>query len=223
MKEQVLNSLADVPGVLTFFEPQPQKKNFAPRLGFAYSPGHSAATSIRGGFGLAYDQIFDNIGSNARPPQAASSYDETVTSIPGFLARGGIKPGTPTSALTVVQARAQTSSWLPNQLLGYSINWNLGVQHVFARDYTIEVRYVGTRGLHLLYQTMLNRAAVVTPTHSLPTYLSAPSQAELDALPLTLTKLTTERDTVGNTMAQYGFTNFITTALPRGNSEYSNT
>ena len=39
MKEYTLNSLADVPGVLTFFEPQPQKKNFAPRVGFAYSPG----------------------------------------------------------------------------------------------------------------------------------------------------------------------------------------
>ena len=58
MKEYALNSLADVPGVLTFFEPQPQKKNFAPRIGFAYSPGKSATTSIRGGFGIAYDQIF---------------------------------------------------------------------------------------------------------------------------------------------------------------------
>ncbi|HEY2842647.1 MAG TPA: carboxypeptidase regulatory-like domain-containing protein, partial [Bryobacteraceae bacterium] len=33
MQEYALNSLASVPGVLTFAAPQPQKKNFAPRIG----------------------------------------------------------------------------------------------------------------------------------------------------------------------------------------------
>src|SRR5215471_12559467 len=94
--------------------------------------------------------------------------------------------------------------------------WNLGVQHVFARDYTFEARYIGTRGIHLLYQLQLNRAAVVTPTHFLPTYLTAPSQATLDALPLTLTQLTNERlaPGIGNTLAQYGFTSNITAYVP---------
>jgi len=68
----------------------------------------------------------------------------------------------------------------------------------------------------------LNRADIVTPNHNLPTYLSAPSQATLDSLPLTLAQLTTERNTpgIGNTMAQYGFTSNITAYVPRGNSEY---
>ena len=92
MKEFALNSLADVPGVLTFVEPQPQKKNFAPRVGFAYSPGTSGNTSIRGGFGMAYDQVFDNVGTNARPPQATSTVDAPVTENTGFLAAGGIMP-----------------------------------------------------------------------------------------------------------------------------------
>ncbi|HJZ97656.1 MAG TPA: hypothetical protein VKE70_14200, partial [Candidatus Solibacter sp.] len=222
MKEFALNKLADVPGVLTFFEPQPQKKNFAPRVGFAYSPGNRATTSIRGGFGIAYDQIFDNVGTNARPPQATSTVDQPVTETPGFLAGGGILPTAVGSSLTPAEARAATSSWLPNQQMGYSITWNLGVQHVFAKDYTVEVRYLGNRGLHLLYQLQLNRAAVVTPTHFLPTFLSPPSQATLDGLPLTLTQLTTERNTagIGNTMAQYGFTSNITAYVPRGNSQY---
>jgi len=222
MKEFALNKLADVPGVLTFFEPQPQKKNFAPRVGFAYSPGNRATTSIRGGFGIAYDQIFDNVGTNARPPQATSTVDQPVTETAGFLAGGGILPTAVGSSLTPAEARAATSSWLPNQQMGYSITWNLGVQHVFAKDYTLEVRYLGNRGLHLLYQLQLNRAAVVTPTHFLPTFLSSPSQATLEGLPLTLTQLTTERNTagIGNTMAQYGFTSNITAYVPRGNSQY---
>ena len=112
MKEYALNSLADVPGVLTFFEPQPQKKNFAPRIGFAYSPGTSATTSIRGGFGIAYDQIFDNIGLNVRPPQVNSVVNLTPTDTPGFLANGGILPGTTPASLTATQARAASSGWL---------------------------------------------------------------------------------------------------------------
>ena len=42
-------------------------------------------------------------------------------------------------------------------MLGYAMNWSMGVQHEFAHDYTLEVRYVGTRGVHLLEQTELNR------------------------------------------------------------------
>ncbi len=47
---------------LVFSKIDSPKKNFAPRLGFAYSPGESGNTSIRGGFGMAYDVLYDNIG-----------------------------------------------------------------------------------------------------------------------------------------------------------------
>jgi hypothetical protein len=222
MREFALNSIADVPGVLTFFEPKTQKTNFAPRIGFAYTPGQSANTSIRGGFGIAYDQIFDNVGTNARPPQATSTVDVNVSDATGFLQHGGILPNAPTGTLTPDQARAATSSWLPNQQVGYAINWSLGVQRQLRKDTTFEVRYVGTKGVHLLFQTQLNRAAVVTADHSLPTFLSAPGQAQLDAMTLTLQQLATERDApgIGKTMAQYGFTSNITAYVPRGNSTY---
>jgi hypothetical protein len=224
MHEFELNSLADVPGVLTFFAPQPQKKNFAPRLGFAYSPGDSAATSIRGGFGLAYDQIFDNVGLNARPPQATSTIDRPVVDQCCFLGSGGIKPNELAAALSPAAARAGTSSWLPNQKAGYAINWNLGIQHVFHRDYTLDVRYVGTRGLHLIFQQQLNRNAIVTPSHFLPTYLQAPSQGTLDSLPLTLAQLTAEGNPatslLENPFLNAGFPLTITAYVPRGTSTY---
>ena len=80
MQEFGLNSIADVPGVLTFRAPEASKKNFAPRVGLAYSPGVSGRTSIRTGFGIAYDQIFDNVGTNARPPQATSTVERPPNS-----------------------------------------------------------------------------------------------------------------------------------------------
>ncbi len=222
MKEFALNSIADVPGVITFHAPQPQKKNFSPRVGFAYSPGNSATTSVRGGFGLAYDLIFDNVGTNARPPQATSTIDQTaLNDNPDYLKNGGIRPDALAPAVTPRDARLATSSYLPDQKLGYSINWNLGVQRTFGKDYTAEVRYLGNRGVHLLFQTQLNRNAVVTSTHNLPLFFSQPAQATLDALPLTLSQLTAERDSpVGNPFRPYDFLNPITAYVPQGNSEY---
>jgi hypothetical protein len=220
MKEFEQNSIADVPGVLTFTAPKPQKRNFAPRVGIAYTPGTDARTTVRAGFGIAYDQVFNNVGTNSRPPQTTSTVDRAVTDTPGFLAGGGIGPGEAASGLTATGARAATSAWLPDQKQGYSINWNFGIQRVLGRDYTVEARYLGNRGVHLLFQTQLNRIAIVTPDHQLPTYLQAPSQSAIDALPLTLAALTAERDARSNIFRPYGFTNNITAYLPIGNSNY---
>src|SRR5262249_36813244 len=155
----------------------------------------------------AYDLIFDNVGTNARPPQATSTVDETFkNNTPGYLAAGGIHPDAVAAALTPAAARAATSSYLGDQKLGYSVNWNFGVQRVFRKDYTVDVRYLGNRGVHLLFQTQLNRNSVVTANHNLPLFMSQPLQATLDALPLTLSQLTTERDSVvGNPLLPAGF------------------
>ena len=72
---QSLNSAASFPGVLSFGAPQPQYKNLSPRIGFAYSPGTSGNTSIRGGFGMATDVLYDNLGLLAVPPQFGGTCD----------------------------------------------------------------------------------------------------------------------------------------------------
>ena len=68
--------------------------NFAPRVGVAYSPGTSGTTSIRAGFGLAYDVLYDNIGILAVPPQVGTTVDITGNGAANFLANGGISPNT---------------------------------------------------------------------------------------------------------------------------------
>jgi len=173
--QQALNSVADAPGVITFGSPQAPKKDFGPRVGFAYSPGTDGRTSIRGGFGIAYDVLYDNIGVLSRPPQIGSTVDCPLTCTGNaFLASGGI-PFQNLSGITTLDqatARAKTSAFLPNNVkYPYGESWNLGIQKVFGNDYTAEIRYVGSRGVHLNVQNRLNIQAPVTATNTLPTFL----------------------------------------------------
>lgn len=185
--QQSLNAVADDPGLITFGTPQAPKHDFMPRIGFAYSPGTSGNTSIRGGFSMGYDVLYDNIGTLSRPPQIGftancpSSYCQTP-----FLANGGIPPQhvSGISVLDEATARADTSSYLPvNVKYPYAESWNLGIQHVF-KEYTAEVRYVGSRGVDLPTQNILNFVAGANPTagYNVPTYIQAPSAATIAGL-----------------------------------------
>jgi len=218
---QNLNAIADTPGVLVFQKPQPQYKNFAPRIGIAYSPGTSGTTSIRAGFGMAYDVLYDNIGILSLPPQFGSTADVTGDGVccANFLKNGAILPNAPTGQLSRADAIAYTSSYIPDQKLPYSIQWNFGIQHVFAKNYTFEARYLGTRGVHLNVQQQVNKQPKTSSTRYLPTYLQAPSQAQLDSLAVTLPQLSAGSNTVPQ-FAAAGFTNAITQFSPVGNSIY---
>jgi Carboxypeptidase regulatory-like domain len=221
---QRLNHISDTPGVLTFNEPVPQKRNFAPRIGLAYSPGTSGKTSIRAGFGTAYDVLYDNIGTLSQPPQLSTTVDTDPLGVPtgsgpNFLKNGGIPANSPVGQLNRADAIRLTSKYIPDQELPYSIQWNLGVQHVFARNYTFEARYLGTRGVHLNFQVRINKQPKITQTDFLPTYLEAPSQAALDALPITLARIQAKSDVVSQ-FREAGFTNFIQVFAPLGNSTY---
>ncbi len=186
--QQSLNSVADVPGLVSFTSPQAPKKDFMPRVGFAYSPGTSGNTSIRGGFGLGYDVLYDNIGTLARPPQIGFTVDcpgNPSCPVGGFLAGGGIPPQNVSgiSVLLPATARQRTSAFLPaNVKYPYAESWNFGVQHVFRSNYTVDVRYVGTRGIDLNVQNRLNFVPGISATTALPTYVTAPSQSILNGL-----------------------------------------
>ncbi len=168
-KEQALNIAASVPGLITFGKPTPQYKNFAPRIGVAYAPDEN--TAVHAAFGINYDVLYDNIGTTTAPPQFQTTENVNINaSTPGFLAGGGL-PANATFA-TLAQQRAATSAFVPNQKLPYSEQWTVGVQHVFHRDYTAEVRYVGTHGIHLDVQEQISVQSPVTAANQLPTNLT---------------------------------------------------
>ncbi|MDE1154586.1 MAG: TonB-dependent receptor [Acidobacteriaceae bacterium] len=189
-RQQSENALASVAGVISFGAPQPQYTNFAPRIGLAYAPDDK--TSIRAGFGMAYDVLFDNLGLLSLPPQFSQTHDVGSGAIcsnntvcpdygsPNFLANGGL-PSALTPLTDATTAREETAAYIPNQTLPYSENWNLTIERVFLKNYTATIQYLGTRGVHLPLQDQLNVQARANAGNALTTYTGLALQTDDDS------------------------------------------
>jgi Carboxypeptidase regulatory-like domain len=226
-RAQRLSSIADVPGVITFRSPKSDKNNWAPRLGFAYTPGNSGIWSIRGGVSMSYDNTYINLAQNASPAYYQTTLDVNGNQpVSNFLAHGGLVGAAP-GAVTQADARAAIASYTFDQHRPYALNGTIGVQRLIGKDYTIEARYVYTKGVHLWNQTRLNIVSPVTAAHNLPTYLAAPTAAQLAADTLTLDTLRSTplpggtADLPFNNLAAYGFGQNLTGYHPWGNSRYN--
>jgi outer membrane receptor protein involved in Fe transport len=152
------------------------KNNFAPRIGFAYTPRFGKAffgedaTVIRGGYSIAYDPAFYNIllnVSNAAPVSALLSLGT------GQLPASNSPLPLPADTTGVtVRERAAAANLLPVGVLNpllltqvpvardfhspYSQQFSLGMQRQINRNNVAEVRYVGTRGIGLFQSVNRN-------------------------------------------------------------------
>ena len=182
------SAVASVPGIISFQKPTYDKTNFAPRIGFAYSPGKEGAWSIRGGFSQAYDLVYSNLTANSAPPYFQQTNDcPGVKCAPtGFLAAGGLPGSAVPLPTTQAAALGPVASYTYGGKRPYGLDWTLGVQHVFKHNYTFEARYVGTRGVHLWNQTRSNIFARVSPSNYIPTFVTMPSASTFASLTKTL-------------------------------------
>jgi hypothetical protein len=229
-RTQALNSAASVAGLITFNAPQPSYTSFAPRLGINWSP--DAKTSVRAGFGVAYDVLFDNLGTLSFPPQYNITEDVGSAgyagySSPNFLKDGGLPPGTGSGTFTypntpagLAQQRADTSAYLPNQIVPYAETYTLTVQRTFGTNYTAEVGYVGTRGIHLPTQDQINVQPRVTTANQLFTLANGTSTLVPAGGASTLASLNTLSNIVPAYLAA-GFTSKITSYQPYSSSNYN--
>jgi hypothetical protein len=220
-RDQTVNAISDVPGVLVFQKVAAYKNAWMPRVGLAYSPGHSGKTSIRAGFGRSFDVLFDNLGLLSLPPQDSVTVDRYTSAedTGGFMAGGAIPPTASAPTYDAAYFRSHTGGYVPNQIRPESLQWNLSVQRVLHENYTFESRYLGTRGIHLPVQAQLNKVPVIDGTSALPVFASAQSQATLDGLTSNLTALG-KLSAVDPLYSAAGFTSTITSYQPWGNSTY---
>jgi len=224
---QALDAAASVPGVVTFAAPKSASNEWSPRLGFAYSPGKDGKWSIRGGVGRSFYNYYGNLAENGAPPYFATTVDcNPDNPVSNFLANGGLKPALAGAAPTVAQLRGAVATYTFDQTRPYALTGTLGVQRLLAKDYTLEARYVYTKGVHLWNQTRMNVISRVTPSHYIPTYFSMPSASTFAADSLTLGALKailapgTTAAIPYNDMSAYGLTNNIVGYHPWGNSRY---
>ena len=217
---QAFNSIANVPGVLTFRKPHTQNTDFAPTVGIAFSPGIMKDSVFRAGFGMNYEANAYGELPIFAPGFTTLLYTNNLTATPGFF--GGTYFNNPTinifsPSITPAQARALTTSFIPDQKLPYTMQWNASWQQSLLHRFVLELRYLGVHAVHLPIESVLNQTPRVTATQNLPVYFTAPSQAQLNSLPTTLASL---QALPNNPLAPAGFTSPITMVSPEGSSMY---
>ncbi|HKQ80002.1 MAG TPA: TonB-dependent receptor [Blastocatellia bacterium] len=146
----------------------PDRNNFAPRFGFAYSP--SSRWVIRGAYGVFFNHTVRQgreglLGFN--PPflvdnllQTSVSGAAAVATAAPFRLVNGYPAGLldPNSLSPTIGRRAQD----PNQRTPYIQQYNFGVQYELLKDLLLDVAYVGNKGTKLNGFRNLNQNAVIT-------------------------------------------------------------
>ncbi len=144
-------------------EVRPDRNNFGPRFGFAYSPRFwkgilgEEKTVLRGGYGMFYDVFFTNISNNT----AANSPNAVGISVyncgDACAGRGWADP-LGTLALPAPLPDPSTLVYSVDNHLKNPLThqWNLNVQRELPARIKAEVAYVGTRGERLWVNEQLN-------------------------------------------------------------------
>src|SRR6266566_3489753 len=152
---------------------RPDKNNWAPRLGIAYSPSAPQGiwrnllgpgkTSVRGGFGMTYDVLFYNILANT-----ANNYPRVVTQITPAEEAANLFPTLAPKVATVPPLNPVTFRFInaPEDIQNPTTHfWNLSVQREIGSNYIFEVGYTGNRSYHQLRQRETN-PGVLTATQA---------------------------------------------------------
>jgi hypothetical protein len=141
--------------------------NFAPRVGFNYSPGFNSGwlskltggpgnMSVRGGYGVYYDRVFGNIvrNSSTNPP-----FQNTFNNFPVDILQNVARPTTIGSDATIEDGAELAVNLFPlagNNIFQqhfatpYTQTWNFGFQRQFMGNSLVEADYIGSHGVNLL-------------------------------------------------------------------------
>ena len=144
--------------------PHDDHNQFAPRIGFAYSPGGSGNTVIRAGFGMYYDDLAQNGWATAFQGVNGSNYTTGTCALTGgpgtyALTGSGCLTGGAGATGNVIGSPYKTP---------YAIHITGGVQHAFNNEWLASADYVYEDGVHgyraFPYTSGLNLTTPLIPT-----------------------------------------------------------
>lgn len=150
--------------------------NWAPRVGLVYSPRFEGGllgklagkdrTTVRGGYGIAYDAAFYNLMLNISTASPLVFLTSSQLPLPSAIPTGDVVRGAAQSSGLI---RFNTSdprffnrtTINSNMRSPYAQQWSFGIQRELPGNNVFEARYVGTHGVGL-FQT-INQNPLVGP------------------------------------------------------------
>jgi hypothetical protein len=141
----------------------PTKRNFEPRVGFAWDPFKNGKTSVAGGFGL-FDVLPLPVEMGAGIDSSFPfdvAYSSTSLSNPFVLGCS-----TPCGAYGQAQQSQSNRYYIIqfNPRRNYVMQWNLNIQRELSPGTTLMLGYVGARGRHMRFQADDNNMVMPTQT-----------------------------------------------------------
>lgn len=141
--------------------------NVGPRVGFAYDAFGDGRTSVRGGYGIFFDQpntITTNNQTDQAPFAPVIRLNGTTSNDVRSPYIGAVNPfpyPTPPSPSSTFPPYTSQYLYSANMRNGYVEAWNLQVQQEVGRDTVFSVGYAASMGVHLPIARELNAAVYI--------------------------------------------------------------